>query len=74
MTGKVDYTKLMEKFGTQPIDLSITSRIQEITGSDPHFMPRRGIFFTHRDLGWLLDQYSSGNPFYLYTGRGPSAH
>ena len=74
VTGKVDYTKLMEKFGTQPIDLSITNRIQEITGSEPHFMLRRGIFFTHRDLGWLLDQYSKGNPFYLYTGRGPSDH
>ena len=74
VTGKVDYTKLMEKFGTQPIDLSIISRIQELTGSEPHFMLRRGIFFTHRDLGWLLDQYSHGNPFYLYTGRGPSDH
>ncbi len=74
VTGKVDYTKLMEKFGTQPIDLSITNRIQEITGSEPHFMLRRGVFFTHRDLGWLLDQYSKGNPFYLYTGRGPSDH
>lgn len=74
VTGKVDYTKLMEKFGTQPIDFSITNRIQEITGSEPHFMLRRGIFFTHRDLGWLLDQYASGNPFYLYTGRGPSDH
>ncbi len=74
VTGKVDYTKLMERFGTQPIEISITSRIRDLTGSEPHFMLRRGIFFTHRDLGWLLDQYSLGNPFYLYTGRGPSDH
>ena len=74
VTGKVDYAKLMERFGTLPIDHSIIDRIKELTGAEPHFMLRRGIFFTHRDLGWLLDQYSQGNPFYLYTGRGPSDH
>ena len=72
--GKVDYAKLMERFGTQPIDSSIIERIERLSRSEAHFMLRRGIFFTHRDLGWLLDQYANGNPFYLYTGRGPSDH
>ena len=39
-----------------------------------HFMLRRRIFFSHRDLKWLLDEYEKGNEFFLYTGRGPSGH
>jgi len=35
-------------------------------------MLRRGIFFAHRELNWLLDEYDKGNKFYLYTGRAPS--
>jgi len=37
-----------------------------------HFMLRRGVFFAHRDMNWLLDEYEKGNKFFLYTGRGPS--
>ena len=37
-------------------------------------MLRRGIFFAHRDLNWLLDEYEKGNKFFLYTGRAPSGH
>ncbi|KAJ2880356.1 tryptophan--tRNA ligase [Coemansia aciculifera] len=33
---------------------------------------RRGIFFSHRELGVILDRHEQGKPFYLYTGRGPS--
>ncbi|OLS13143.1 MAG: Tryptophanyl-tRNA synthetase [Promethearchaeota archaeon CR_4] len=35
-------------------------------------MLRRGVFFAHRDLDWILDEWDKGNQFYLYTGRGPS--
>jgi len=35
-------------------------------------MLRRRIFFAHRDLNWLLDEYEKGNKFFLYTGRAPS--
>lgn len=73
VTGKVDYAKLMKKFGTQPIGPDLIQRMRKITG-DVHFMLRRGIFFTHRDLDWILDLYERGNKFYLYTGRGPSDH
>ncbi len=73
VTGKVDYSKLMKKFGTQPIGNDIIERVQKITG-DVHFMLRRGIFFTHRDFQWILDLYERGDKFYLYTGRGPSDH
>ena len=70
--GKVDYAKLIEQFGTEPITDSLLERIKKHTGNELHFMLRRGIFFTHRDMNWILDEYEKGNPFYLYTGRGPS--
>lgn len=34
---------------------------------------RRGIVFSHRDLELILDRYEKGEPFFLYTGRGPSS-
>lgn len=74
VTGKVDYNKLIAQFGTEPITDDLLERIKKHTGNDLHFMLRRGTFFTHRDMNWLLDEYEKGNPFYLYTGRGPSDH
>jgi tryptophanyl-tRNA synthetase len=71
VTGLVDYEKLMEQFGTEPIDEPLNERIKKHTG-DIHFMLRRGIFFTHRDMNFILDEWEKGNKFYLYTGRGPS--
>lgn len=73
VTGKVDYQKLIEQFGTEPIDDQLLNRIQKHT-NDLHYMLRRKVFFTHRDMNWLLNEYEKGNPFYLYTGRGPSDH
>ncbi|MGC8514767.1 MAG: tryptophan--tRNA ligase [Thermoplasmata archaeon] len=74
VSGRVDYDKIMTKFGTEPIDQNIIKSLASLTGGDVHFMLRRGIFFTHRDLGWLLQQIKTGEKFYLYTGRGPSDH
>ncbi|MFX0051266.1 MAG: tryptophan--tRNA ligase [Candidatus Hodarchaeota archaeon] len=71
--GKVDYNKLMKQFGTEPINKELCNRIEKHTGPI-HYMLRRGTFFTHRDMNWILDEYESGNKFYLYTGRGPSHH
>ena len=31
------------------------------------------VLFSSRDLDFVLDMYSKGKPFYLYTGRGPSS-
>ena len=36
-------------------------------------MIKRGLFFAHRDLQYVLNEVEKGNPFYLYTGRGPSS-
>ncbi len=71
--GKVDYDKLIERFGIKPIDKSLESRIKKDAG-ELHFMIRRGIFFAQRDLDWLLGEYEKGNKFYLYTGLAPSGN
>jgi tryptophanyl-tRNA synthetase len=71
--GEIDYDKLIKQFGTEKITSEILKKIEKVTG-EVHFMLRRGIFFSHRDLGRLLDDYSKGKKFFLYTGRGPSGH
>jgi tryptophanyl-tRNA synthetase len=71
VAGDIDYNKLIEKFGTFAINEEIIKKIEEITGEVHPFLKNR-YFFSHRDLGWILDEYQKGNKFYLYTGRGPS--
>ena len=71
--GDIDYDKLIKQFGTQKISNDILTKLQKITGED-HFMLRRGVFFSHRDLNLILNNYEKGNEFFLYTGRGPSGH
>jgi len=68
VTGKVDYARLIEVFGTEPIDDNLLERWKRITGSVPMALQRK-IFFSHRDLGWILDMYEKGEKFVLYTGR-----
>lgn len=71
--GDIDYDKLIKQFGTEKITDAILKKIERTTG-EIHFMLRRGVFFSHRDLGRLLDEYEKGKKFFLYTGRGPSGH
>ena len=71
VSGTVEYDKLIDKFGLSRIDDAMHTRIVRIARED-HFMLRRKIFLAHRDLAWLLAEYERGNPFFLYTGRGPS--
>jgi len=73
VSGEIDYDKLVEKFGTSRIDGAILGRIEKHAGH-LHPMLRRGIFYSHRSLNWVLTEYEKGNPFVLYTGRGPSGH
>jgi tryptophanyl-tRNA synthetase len=69
----IDYSKLIEQFGTRPIDAALLARFEKLTGEVPHLLLRRGFFFSHRDLGSILDRFEAKKPFYLYTGRGPSS-
>ena len=71
--GDIDYEKLIKRFGTEKISNQLLERIKKAAGED-HFMLRRGIFFSHRDMNKILDEYEKGNKFFLYTGRGPSGH
>jgi tryptophanyl-tRNA synthetase len=70
--GKIDYDRLCTEFGIQKISQKDLERIEKITGEKLHPFLRRNIFFAHRDLKWLLDEYEKGNKFFLYTGCGPS--
>ncbi len=69
--GEVNYEKLVKDFGTQMIDENLKKKISKITG-ELHFMIRRNIFFSHRDLDKVLRDYENKKGFFLYTGRGPS--
>jgi len=71
--GDIDYDKLIKQFGTEKISTQILERIKKIAGED-HFMLRRGIFFSHREMDRILADYEKGIKFFLYTGRGPSGH
>ena len=73
VTGKVDYAKLIRDFGSQPISDALIARFERVTGAAAHPWLKRGIFFSHRDLDIVLDNYEKGKPMYLYTGRGPSS-
>eukprot|EP00775_Hariotina_reticulata_P010348 gene10348-10505_t len=71
--GKVDYNKLTEQFGVSQLGQDLVERLERVTGRPAHPFLKRGIIFAHRDLPEILDCYERGEPFYLYTGRGPSS-
>ncbi|XP_050204577.1 tryptophan--tRNA ligase, cytoplasmic [Mercurialis annua] len=70
---KIDYDKLIDKFGCQRLDQTLIDRVHTLTGRPPHVFLRRGVFFAHRDFNEILDAFERGHKFYLYTGRGPSS-
>lgn len=70
--GKVDYDRLITEFGIKKITDKDLARIKKIIGKELHPSLRRGIFFAHRDLKFVLDELEKGNKFFLYTGVGPS--
>lgn len=69
--GNVDYDKIIREFGVSKIDDALLKRMKKKAGELHHFL-RRGIFFAHRDLNYILDEYDKKNKFFLYTGRAPS--
>jgi len=69
----IDYDKLVDKFGCFKMTPELYDKIEKLTGAKPHRFIRRGIFFCHRDLDVCLNAYEKMQPFYLYTGRGPSS-
>ena len=71
--GDIDYDKLTSRFGTERITQGLQDDITAAAG-EGHFMLRRGIFFSHRDMDRIIREYRAGQKFFLYTGRGPSGH
>lgn len=71
--GEIDYEKLIKRFGTQRISPELLQKVRRLAGGD-HFMLRRGVFFSHRELDRIMTDYENGKKFFLYTGRGPSGH
>ncbi|MEM4188893.1 MAG: tryptophan--tRNA ligase [Candidatus Caldarchaeum sp.] len=69
--GAVNYDRLVQEFGTELISDSLMERLVRDAGGSNHMLRRR-VFFSHRDLNLVLDDYESGRGFFLYTGRGPS--
>lgn len=69
----IDYMKLIKQFGSEHISEEQKEKIERLTGTKVHRFLRRGIFFSQRDLNFLLSLKEAGKPFYLYTGRGPSS-
>lgn len=69
----IDYNKLVEQFGTKLIDDALLARFERVTGHRLHRFLRRHIVFSHRDLELILDKYEKKEPFFIYTGRGPSS-
>ncbi len=71
--GVIDYDQLVERFGTSRFEGEVKRKLVDLAGED-HWMIRRGIFYSHRDLDVVLDRQEKGLPWALYTGRGPSGH
>lgn len=71
--GLIDYDKLIEQFGVSPMTPEIPDRLAKHAGFK-HLQLRRGVYLSHRDVDWWIDEYEKGNKVGLYTGRGPSGH
>jgi len=69
----INYMKLIDKFGCEPIDGNLIKRFEQVTKMKAHLWLRRGLFFSHRDLDKALTKYEAGEQVYLYTGRGPTS-
>jgi len=73
VSGKVDYERLIQDFGTERVTPELLAKVRRFS-HQLHPMLRRGIFYSHRDFDMILERQEKGEEFYLYTGRGPSGH
>lgn len=73
VTNNDIYDRLIKDFGCESIDLQLLMRFEKVTGHKPHKWLRRGLFFAHRGLKEILDDFEKKVPIFLYTGRGPTS-
>lgn len=69
--GRVDYQRLLAQFGVKSLTENEVKALAEHAG-EVHPLIRRGFFYAHRDLDWILKWHGEGRRWALYTGRGPS--
>ncbi|WP_394741001.1 tryptophan--tRNA ligase [Natronococcus roseus] len=66
VSGNVDYEKLLERFGADPLTDAYIERLPD------HPAIRRRTFYAGRDVDRYLEAAEAGDPHALVTGRGPS--
>jgi tryptophanyl-tRNA synthetase len=71
--GLIDYSELIQQFGSDKINETLVKKFTRVTGTQPHRFLRRGIVFSHRDLDSILTLHETGRPFFIHAGRGPSS-
>ena len=71
-----DYPKLIKEFGCSPLEgndgEALFDRFEKLTHIQIP-LKFRNFLISHRDFDKILDSYEKKEPFYLYTGRGPSS-
>jgi tryptophanyl-tRNA synthetase len=70
--GTVDHDRLRVQFGALSLTPEIQAELRALAGGDLPPLLTRGVYYSHRDLVELLQQYRKGQRFFLYSGRGPS--
>ncbi|MCU4971913.1 tryptophan--tRNA ligase [Halobacteria archaeon AArc-m2/3/4] len=66
VSGEVDYDKLVERFGADPLTDEQIARFPD------HPLLRRRTFYAGRDVDDYLEAAEAGRPHAVVTGRGPS--
>lgn len=79
----IAYDRIISQFKSEVVDQQLRDRFQSVVASSRaaqgkddlpmHPLLKRGLAFSHRGLGDILDEVEKKRSFYLYTGRGPSA-
>ncbi|SEQ70661.1 tryptophan--tRNA ligase [Natrinema salaciae] len=64
--GEIDYEKLLERFGADPLTDGQIARFPD------HPLLRRRTFYAGRDVDRYLEAAAAGDPHAIVTGRGPS--
>ncbi|MCI4357469.1 MAG: tryptophan--tRNA ligase [Thermoplasmata archaeon] len=70
--GRIDYARLREQFGTEELGSDLVKRLARLARGPVHPLIGRGVYYSHRDLATVLDGFERGQPFFVYSGRGPS--
>ncbi|KAI0983986.1 hypothetical protein GJ496_003027 [Pomphorhynchus laevis] len=69
----IDYDKLIRRFGCVRMTDSLIANLEMTVKRKAHHLFHRGFIFAHRDFDSIVIKTIKNEPFYLYTGRGPSS-